>query len=45
MSVPSDLTPNDDETLAVPGVVCVTPMASGRKLVYAGASAGFSPGR
>jgi hypothetical protein len=41
MSVPSDLTPNDDETLAVPGVVCVTPTASGRKVVYAGASAGW----
>jgi hypothetical protein len=41
MSVPSDLTPNDDETLAVPGVVCVTPTAAGRKVVYAGASAGW----
>ncbi len=41
MTVPSDLTPSDDETLAVPGVVCVTPMASGRKIVLAGPSAGW----
>jgi hypothetical protein len=40
MSV-SDVTPSDDETLAVPGVVCVTPSASGRKIVYAGPSAGW----
>lgn len=35
------MTPNDDETLAVPGVVCVTPSASGRKIIYAGPSAGW----
>jgi hypothetical protein len=41
MSVSSNMTPSDDETLAVPGVVCVTPTASGRKIVYTGASAGW----
>jgi hypothetical protein len=41
MTAPSNPTPNDDETLAVPGVVCVTPMASGRKVIYAGPSAGW----
>jgi hypothetical protein len=41
MSASSNMTPSDDETLAVPGVVCVTPTASGRKIVYSGASAGW----
>src|SRR5580698_7190867 len=41
MTAPSNPTPNDDETLAVPGVVCVAPMASGRKVIYAGPSAGW----
>lgn len=41
MSVSSNMTPSDDETFAVPGIVCVTPTASGRKIVYTGASAGW----
>ncbi len=41
MSGSSNMTPSDDETLAVPGIVCVTPTASGRKIVYTGASAGW----
>jgi hypothetical protein len=41
MSGSSNMTPSDDETLAVPGIVCVTPTASGRKIVYTGTSAGW----
>ena len=42
MNQPTAFGADDDETLAVPGVVCVTPTPSGRKVIHAGASAGWT---
>src|SRR5579872_5619027 len=41
MNEPSETIARDEDTLAVPGVLCVRPGASGRKIISTGWSAGW----
>ncbi len=41
MPIDAESLPNAESTLAVPGVLCVTPLASGGNLVHVGPSAGW----
>src|SRR5215472_14190970 len=41
MSIDAESPPNAESTLAVPGVLCVTPMVSGGNLVHLGPAAGW----